>query len=65
MHLISVKMGVVVFNRQLFINLDGPSIGVSLDISIHILLTLNELKVIMVHILSISFDIKLLLPKLF
>ena len=33
MHLISVKMGVVVFNRQLFINLDGPSIGVSLDIS--------------------------------
>ena len=62
MHLISVKMGVGVFNRQLFIYLDGPSIGVSLDISRHILLTLNEIKVIMVHILSISFDIKRLLP---
>ena len=62
MHLITVKMGVVVFNRQLFIYLDGPSIGVSLDISRHTLLTLNEFKVIVIHILSISFDIKLLFP---
>ena len=60
MHLITVKLGVVVFNRQLFIYLDGPSIGISLDISRHTLLTLNEIKVIMIHILSISFDIKLI-----
>ena len=41
MHRITVKMGVGVFNRQFFINLDGPSIGVSRDISIHTLLTKN------------------------
>ena len=46
-------MGVVVFNRQFFIYLDGPSKGVSLDICRHTLLTKNEIKVIMVHILSI------------
>ena len=39
MHLITVKMGVYVSNRQLFIYLYGPSIGVSLDISRHTLLT--------------------------
>ena len=50
MHLIIVKMGVAVFNRQLFIYLDGPSMGVSLDISRHALLTLNEIKIIMIHI---------------
>ena len=33
MHFITVQMGVIVFNRQFFIYLDGPSIGVSLDIS--------------------------------
>ena len=31
-------MGVVVFDRQFFINLDRPSIGISLDISTHALL---------------------------
>ena len=61
MHLITVKMGVVVFNRQFFIYLDGPSIGISLDISTHTLLTKKEIKVIMIEILSISCDIKLLL----
>ena len=39
MHLNSVKIGVVVFNRHFFIYLDGPSIGVSLDRSRHTLLT--------------------------
>ena len=39
MHLITVKIGIVVFNRQFFINLEGPSIGVSLDISRHTVLT--------------------------
>ena len=62
MHLIIVKMGGVVFNRQFFIYLDGPSIGVSLDINKHILLTKNKIKVIMIHNLSISCDIKLLFP---
>ena len=65
MHLITVKMEVVVFNRQFFIYLDGPSImsiGVSLDITRHTLLTKNEIKVILIHILSISCDFKLLFP---
>ena len=62
MHLITVKMGVVVFNRQFFIYLDGPSIGVSLYISGHTLLTKNEINVIMIEILSISCDIKLVFP---
>ena len=62
MHLITVKTGVVVFNGQFFIYLDEPSIGVSLDISRHTLLTKNEIKVNMINILSISCDIKLLFP---
>ena len=62
MHLIIVKMGVFVFNRQFFIYLDGTSIGVSPDINRHILLTKNKIKVIMIHILSISCDNKLLFP---
>ena len=45
MPLITVKMGVVVFNRQFFIYLNRPSIGVSLDISRHTVLTKNEIKV--------------------
>ena len=62
MHLITVKMGVVVFNRQFFFYIDGPNTGVSLDISRHTLLTKNEIKVIKIHILSISCDIKLMFP---
>ena len=62
MHLITVKMGVVMVNRQFFFYLDEPSIGASLDISRNTLLTLNEIKVIMIYILSISCDIKLLFP---
>ena len=62
MHLIIVIMGVVVFNGQFFIYLDGPSTGVSLDINGHILLTKNKIKIIMIHILSISCDIKILFP---
>ena len=62
MHLITEQLGVVVFNRQFFIYLDEPSIGVSLDISRHTLLTKNEIKIIMIDILSISCDIKFLLP---
>ena len=62
MHLITVKIGVVVFNRQVFIHLDGPSIGVSLDTNKHTLLKKNEIKLTVIHILSISCDIKFLLP---
>ena len=65
MHLITVKIVVVVFNRQFFIYLDGPSIGVSLDIRRHTLLAKKDNKVIMIHLLSISCDIKLLFPYLF
>ena len=65
MHLITVKMGVVVFNRHFFIYLDEPSIAVSLDIRRHTLLTKNEIKIIMIPFLSISGDSKLLLLKLF
>ena len=43
MHLITIKMGVVMFNRQFFIYLERLSIGVSLDISRHTLLTINEI----------------------
>ena len=39
MYLTTVEMGVGVFNRQFFIYLDGSSIGVSLDIRRHTLLT--------------------------
>ena len=46
MHLTNVEIGVVVFNRQFFIYLDGSSIGVSLNIRRHTLLTKNDIKVI-------------------
>ena len=56
----TVRIGVVFFNRQFFIYQDGPCIlGVSLDASRHTLLTKREIKIIMIHILSISCDIKL------
>ena len=47
MHMINVKMGVVVFNRQFVIYLDGPSKDISLNISRHTLLTQNVITVIM------------------
>ena len=50
MHLITVKVGLAVFNRQFFIYLDGPSTGVSVDISRHILLAKREIKLIMIDI---------------
>ena len=50
MHLITVKM--VMFNRQFFIYLDWPSIGVSLNISMinrNTILTKKRNQVIMIH----------------